>query len=154
VTASPTSPTPAQLKKALIASGFEVFRTLPEEVVLAERVRENLILDSGVRVGPLGDGRMRVRLVLRAQRADFPADEESMLFERVRKLAEPALADGFSEVSTNVNSIKDPADPERTLDTFYEVFLSREVATLEDAMPILKFALSLEKAVAQAAPKT
>jgi hypothetical protein len=50
--------------------------------------------------------------------------------------------------------VKDPADPERTLDTFYEVSLSREVATLEDAMPILKFALSLEKAVAQATPKT
>ena len=146
---APTAHTPQQLKKALVASGFEVFRTLAEEVVLAERVRENLILDSGVRVGPLGDGGIRVRLVLRGQRSDFPADEESTLFERVRTLAEPALADGFAEVSTNVNAVKDPADPERTLDTFYEVFLSREVATLEDAVPILKFALSLEKAVAQ-----
>jgi hypothetical protein len=150
----PPSTTPQQLKKALIAGGFEVFRTLSEEVVLAERVRENLILDSGVRVGPLDDGRMRVRLVLRAQRADFPSDEESDLFERVRKLAEPALADGFAEVSTNVNAVKDPADPERTLDTFYELFLAREVATLEDAMPVLKFALSLEKAVAQPPHRT
>ena len=154
MTALPTVPTPQQLKKALIASGFEVFRTLPQEVVLAERVRENLILDSGVRVGPLDDGRMRVRLVLRAQRTDFPSDEESTLFERVRTLAAPALADGFAETSTNVNAVKDPADPERTLDTFYELSLSREVATLEEAMPILKFALSLEKAVAQATPKT
>jgi hypothetical protein len=152
--ALPPALTPPQLKKALIASGFEVFRTLPEEVVLAERVRENLILDSGVRVGPLGDGSVRVRLVLRAQRADFPSDEEATLFERVRKLAEPALADGFNEVSTNVNAVKDPADPDRTLDTFYEVFLAREVATLEDAVPILKFALGLEKAVAQATPRT
>lgn len=151
---APTAPTPQQLKKALVASGFEVFRTLPEEVVLAERVRENLILDSGVRVGPLGDGSIRVRLVLRGQRSDFPSDEEAALFERVRKLAEPALADGFAEVSTNVNAVKDPADPERTLDTFYEVFLSREVATLEDAVPILKFALSLEKAVAQSSTRT
>ena len=47
---------------------------------------------SGVRVGPLGDGRVRVRLVLRGQRSDFPSDEESALFERVRRLAEPALA--------------------------------------------------------------
>ena len=145
--ASPTT-TPQQLKKALIASGFEVFRTLPEEVVLAERVRENLILDSGVRVGPLGDGRVRVRLVLRGQRSDFPSDEEATLFERVRKLAEPALANGFAEISTHVNPVTDPADPERTLDTFYEVFLAHEVATLEDAVPVLKFALGLEKAVA------
>src|SRR4051812_19837781 len=154
VTALPTSPTPQQLKKALIAGGFEVFRTLPEEVVLAERVRENLILDSGVRVGPLGDGGVRVRLVLRAQRTDFPADEDNTLFDRVRKLAEPAIAEGFAEVSTNLNAVKDPADPERTLDTFYEVFLAREVATLEDAMPVLKFALSLEKAVAQSPLRT
>lgn len=147
--ALPAPPTPQQLKKALIAGGFEVFRTLPEEVVLAERVRENLILDSGVRVGPLEDGGLRVRLVLRAQRTDFPSDEDNTLFDRVRKLAEPAIAEGFAEVSTNLNAVKDPADPERTLDTFYEVFLSREVATLEDAMPVLKFALSLEKAVAQ-----
>ena len=150
----PSALTPPQLKKALIASGFEVFRTLPEEVVLAERVRENLILDSGVRVGPLGNGGVRVRLVLRAQRADFPSDEESSLFDRVRKLAAPALADGFEEVSTNVNAVKDPADPDRTLDTFYEVFLAREVATLEDAVAVLKFALGLEKAVAQQTPRT
>jgi hypothetical protein len=142
-----TALTPQQLKKALVASGFEVFRTLAEEVVLAERVRENLILDSGVRLGPLGDGRFRVRIVLRAQKADFPSEDEAALFDRVRKLAAPALADGFAETATNVNAVKDPADATRVLDTFYEVFLSREVASVEDAVPVLKFALSLEKAV-------
>ncbi len=145
--AASSQPTPAQLKKALIAGGFEVFRTLPEEVVLAERVRENLILDSGVRLGPTPEGRLRVRVVMRAQRADFPSEEESALFDRVRKLAEPAIADGFAELSTNVNAVKDPADPSRTLDTFYELSLMREVGSVEEAVPILKFALSLEKAV-------
>jgi hypothetical protein len=142
-----TALTPLQVKKALVANGFEVFRTLSEEVVLAERVRENLILDSGVRLGPLSDGGLRVRIVLRAQKADFPSEDEAALFERVRKLAEPAVADGFAETGTNVNSVKDPADASRVLDTFYEVFLSREIATVEDAVPVLKFALSLEKAV-------
>ncbi len=142
-------PAAQQLKKALIAGGFEVFRTLREEIVLAERVRENLILDSGVRLEPLGDGRMRVRLVLRAQRTDFPGEEEPALFERVRKLAEPAIAAGFAEVATNVSAVKDPADATRTLDTFYELSLAREVASLDDALPVLKFALSLEKAVPQ-----
>ncbi|HEY8075276.1 MAG TPA: hypothetical protein VIF62_14225, partial [Labilithrix sp.] len=89
---NPSQPTPQQIKKALIAGGFEVFRTLSEEVVLAERVRENLILDSGVRLGPLENGNLRVRVVLRAQKADFPSEDEKALFERVRKLAEPALA--------------------------------------------------------------
>lgn len=141
--------TPQQLKKALVASGFEVFRTLPGEVVLAERVRENLILDSGVRVAPLEGGRFQVRVILRAQRADFPNEEESALFERVRKLAEPAISYGFTERSTAVTAVKDPADATRTLDTFYEVNLAHDVASVEEAVPILKFVLSLEKAVSQ-----
>lgn len=145
--ATAVSTSPQQLKKALQASGFEVFRTLPGEVVLAERVRENLILDSGVRVGPLDGGGVRVKVVLRAQRADFPSEDDAALFERVRKLAEPAIADGFAEVGTNVNAVMDPADPSRTLDTFYEIALTREVETVEEAVPILKFALGLEKAV-------
>lgn len=139
--------TSQQLKKVLLASGFEVFRTLSEEVVLAERVRENLILDSGVRISPMRDGHARVRLVLRAQRTDFPTEDESMLFERVRSLAEPARARGFVETATNVNAVKDPADPERTLDTFYEVSFAREALTLEEALELARFAMSLEKAV-------
>lgn len=141
------SSTPQQLKKALVASGFEVFRTLPTEVVLAERVRENLILDSGVRIGPLDGGGLQVRLVLRAQKADFPHDDESTLFDRVRKLAEPAVAKGFAEQSTGVRAVSDPGDSTRTIDTFYEIFLSHDVASVEDAVPVLKLALSLEKAV-------
>lgn len=124
-----------------------MFRTLPEEVVLAERVRENLILDSGVRVAPLADGTFQVRLVLRAQKADFPNEDEAALFARVRQLAEPAIQKGFAETSTAVTPVNDPADASRTLDTFYEVKLSQDVATLEDAVPILKFVLGLEKAV-------
>jgi hypothetical protein len=146
---SPSPHTPQQLKKALVASGFEVFRTLSGEVVLAERVRENLILDSGVRLARVDDDRFRVRIVLRAQRADFPNEGESAMFERVRKLAEPALGNGFEESCTNVNTITDPTDPSRTLDTFYEVHLAREVPSMEEAVVVLKFALSLEKAVAQ-----
>jgi hypothetical protein len=141
------SSTPQQLKKALLASGFEVFRTLPTEVVLAERVRENLILDSGVRIAPLEGGRLQVRLVLRAQKADFPNDDDASLFDRVRKLAEPAITKGFAEQSTGVRAVSDPGDATRTIDTFYEVFLSQDVASVEDAVPVLKLALSLEKAV-------
>jgi hypothetical protein len=139
--------TPQQLKKTLVANGFEVFRTLPDEVVLAERVRENLILDSGVRVAPLANGGLQVRLVLRAQKADFPSEDDDALFARARKLAEPAIQSGFAEVSTAVTAVKDPADASRTLDTFYEVNLMQEVASVDDAVAVIKFVLSLEKAV-------
>lgn len=137
----------SQLKKVLVASGFEVFRTVQQEIVLADRVRENLILDSGVRVGPSDDGRLRVRLVFRAHRADFPSEDESSLFERVRKLAAPALEKGFAEDTTAVTKVTDPSDPQRTLDTHYELFLRHEVGSLDEAVPLLKFALALEKAV-------
>ncbi|MCL2777462.1 MAG: hypothetical protein FWD73_05610 [Polyangiaceae bacterium] len=139
----------SQLKKELVASGFEIFRTLPGEVVLAERVRENLILDSGVRLGIVASG-FCVRVVLGALRADFPTEPEPMLFERVRRLAEPALASGFAEISTHVNPIRDPAYPERILDTSYEVSFTREVASFSDAVPWLQFALSLQRTVSKA----
>lgn len=141
------SVTPQQLKKALVASGFEVFRTLPEEVVLAERVRENLILDSGVRVAPRADGSFQVKVTLRAQRTDFPNDDETAMFDRARALAMPAVTKGFSEVSTSATPVTDPTDDTRVLDTFYEVVLVHDVASVEDAVPVLKFVLSLEKAV-------
>jgi len=134
---------PQQLKKSLVEAGFEVFRTRGDEVVLAERPRENLIMDSGVRLR--ASSPLQVRLVLRAQKADFPNEDEVHLFERVRKLAEKAVTDGFVEVQSTVSPVTDPGDPERTLDTFYEIVYSKDAPSLEAAMLGLRFALSLEK---------
>jgi hypothetical protein len=131
------------IKKLLVEAGFEVFRTRGEEIVLAERPRENLIMDSGVRLR-LGSS-FEVRVVLRAQKADFPNEDEPHLFERVRKLAAPAVSDGFAEVATAVTRVADPGDSERTLDTFYEITYSKAARALDDAVVELKFALGLEK---------
>ena len=46
------TPTPSDLKKTLVARGFEVYRTMGDHVILADRVRDNLIMDSGVAVRP------------------------------------------------------------------------------------------------------
>src|SRR5260221_4661156 len=89
----------SRIKKALIEAGFEVFRTRNEEIVLAERPRENLIMDSGVRLRLAAS--FEVRIVLRAQKADFPNEEEPRIFERLRKLADHALAAGFPQVCTS-----------------------------------------------------
>jgi hypothetical protein len=135
--------TPQQLKKSLVEAGFEVFRTKGDEVVLAERPRENLIMDSGVRLR--ASAPLQVRLVLRAQKADFPNEDEAHLFDRVRKLAQNALADGFAEVQATVSKVTDPGDESRTLDTFYEILYAKDVASLADALAAVKFALGLEK---------
>jgi len=133
----------ARIRRTLIEAGFEVFRTRGEEIVLAERPRENLIMDSGVRLrfGPS----LEVRIVLRAQKADFPNDDDAFLFERVRKLALPALSGGFAETGTAMTRVADPGDAERTLDTFYEITYAKPAKSLEDALVELKFAMSIEK---------
>jgi hypothetical protein len=133
----------ARIRRSLIDAGFEVFRTRGDEIVLAERPRENLIMDSGVRlrVGAL----FEVRVVLRAQRADYPNDEEAALFERVRKLGARALAAGFAEMVTAATRVTDPGDDNRTLDTFYEITYTKTAPALPEAIDELKFALSLDK---------
>lgn len=136
----------SRIKKALLDAGFEVFRTRGDEIVLAERPRENLIMDSGVRLrlAP-GNESLEVRIVLRAQKADFPNEDDSHLFERVRKLAAPALTGGFAEIATAVTKVADPGDAERTLDTFYEITFAKPAPRLDAALVELKFALGLEK---------
>jgi len=137
--------TPQQLKKALVAAGFEVFRTLGDDVVLADRVRENLIMDSGVR---LRSGEpLQVKVILRAQRVDFPTEDEAGLFARVRAYGKDIVSNGFTEVAASATKVTDPADAERTLDTFYEVTFAKDVGDIEAALPELKLAMALDKAV-------
>ena len=131
------------VRQLLVDAGFEIFRARGDEISLAERPRENLIMDSGVRLG-LGP-RWEVRLVLRAQKTDFPAEEESSLFARVRTLGLTALANGYREVDARVSIIDDPGGSDRTLDTLYEIIYAKEVAGIEEAVPELRKALATEK---------
>jgi hypothetical protein len=135
--------TASNLKRALVDAGFEVFRTRGEEIVLAERPRENLIMDSGVRL--IAREPLEVHVVLRAQKADFPNEDDAHLFGRVRTLAATILAHGFTEKATAQSRVHDPGDPTRTLEVFYEITFSKTTPALDDALDTLKFALALEK---------
>jgi hypothetical protein len=112
--------------------------------VLAERPRDNLILDSGVRLR-VGEP-LQISVVFRAQKADFPNDDEAQLFERVRKLAARALPPGaFAEVDASVNRVEDPGDAQRTLDVFYEITFCKSAGALDEALADVKHAMSIEK---------
>jgi hypothetical protein len=137
--------TAATVKRALVDAGFEVFRTRGDEIALAERPRENLIMDSGVRLR-VGDP-FEVRIVLRAQKADFPNEEEAQLFDRVRRFASASLPAGFGEISATVTRMTDPGDTDRVLDTFYEITFAKSASALPEALIELKAALAIEKRV-------
>jgi hypothetical protein len=143
-------PSLAEIRKALVAAGFELYRTRGDEVQVADRVRDNLIMDSGVSVR-LKDG-LFVKVLVRAQRSDFPSDGAVTLFERARALGAVALSRGYVEAATLTSPMHDPADPSRTLDTWYEVAFEKPVATVEEAMLEVGFALKVEKTARSPVP--
>lgn len=139
------TPTPADLKKTLVARGFEVYRTLADQVVLADRVRDNLIMDSGVAARP--GSVLAVRFVVRSQATDFPSGVADEFYERARVCAAEAIARGYVEVGVAAVPVHDPGDPTSTLDTWYEVSFERPVASEDELEQELRYALALEKTV-------
>ncbi len=145
------SPTPIELKKTLVARGFEVYRTLGDQVILADRVRDNLIMDSGV-AAKLGDA-LGVRFVVRAQASDFPSDNPDDLYARARECATPALDRGYAEVGVAAVPVRDPGDASSTLDTWYEVSFERVVGNEDELEQELRYALGLEKTASNERPR-
>ena len=136
-------PTPAEMKRAPIQAGFEVYATRGDVVHLAERVRENLIMDAGIFVKSASP---TVGFIVRAQRSDFPNEPEEQLLDRARLLGRAALDRGYEEVKTAVREVRDPGDGARTLDTWCEVSFEKAVGDLAGVMDEVRFALSFEKA--------
>jgi hypothetical protein len=135
-------PTVAEIKQALAREGFVVYRTRPDAVHLAERVRENLIMDAGVAVVAQPPA---VRLVFRAEASSFPGAGESDLYDRARQLAAPARERGYSEIEARSSRVEDPSDESRTLTMRYEVVLERPVDGVDEAMDEVRFALGVPR---------
>lgn len=146
-------PSIQELKRTLVAAGLEIYRTRPDAVHLAERPRDNQILDAGISVRPAGDDALEVRVVMRAQRSDFPRDPVEALFERVRELAaDDILGRGFSEIEAREQRMPDPGDKSKTLDTWYELVFARTFPDVESAIADIKRVLPLDKYVKGAPP--
>lgn len=134
---------PRELKQVLVTEGFQVFRVLGSHVVLADRVRENLIMDSGV-VAVCGE-RHAARYVVRAQAADHPNETEEQLFDRARRVGAAGLESGYAEVETAVVPVADPVESQRTLDTWYEVTFEKSGLDLAELVAELRRLLSFAK---------
>lgn len=133
-----------EVKEALLAAGFELYRTRGQEVCLADRVRDNLIMESGVSV-VCREPDLAVRLVVRAQRTDFPTETAANLFDRARSMAASAERRGFREISTMTTPVQDPVDGSRTLDTWYEVVFEKQLRGIEEAIVEVRAVIPLDK---------
>ena len=135
--------TPIELKKLLTSQGFEVYRSLGSRVHLAERVRNNLLMDSNVSVSC--EQGLSVRLVVRSQSSDFPGETDEQLLARARAQAADATTRGYVEVDSAMAPIHDPGDRSRKLDTWYEVSVELAVSDLDQMVSEVRYALALDK---------
>ncbi|MDB4932147.1 MAG: hypothetical protein JWM10_4631 [Myxococcaceae bacterium] len=132
-----------ELKRALVATGLEVFRVRGNEVHLAER--QNLHLMEA-RVQVAGGGSPAVTVVLHAQRSDAPKMDPASLLDVVRERAAGLRSDGYEEVDARpreICSVNDGA----VLDVWYEVTLRRGVSSLDEAVSEAQRVISVERYV-------
>jgi hypothetical protein len=134
-----------ELKKALQLEGFQVYRTLDAEVRLAERVRENLILDSGVSV--TSSEKPAVRVVFRAEKHLFMGLDDTELFARASALAADAVQSGFVKVGQKSVAMTDPNEEAIVLDTVFEVSFEKQVETVAEAADVCRMLLKLPRSV-------
>jgi hypothetical protein len=144
--------TPRELKQELVAAGFQVYRSESTQLQLAVRVRENLIMDSGVWVifnpeQPLGqsDTQFGVRCVFRSQQSDHSADGDDEAFARARELAQALEPTGYIERETRVVTVENPSSPGQVLDTWREVVVEKLALGWEELVAELKAALHMTK---------
>jgi len=136
---------PKRIKESLVQAGIEVFRTRPDEIHIAERVRSH-IMDSGVRLQFADAGAFEVRFTARTEASDYPNVASNDLLQRVREVVgDVATSQGFAEVSAASVDVKDPSDQARTLDVWHEVAYTKHAADLDDAVRLVQWALTVDR---------
>ena len=136
---------PKRIKESLVQAGIEVFRTRPDEIHIAERVRSH-IMDSGVRLHFASEGAFEVRFTARTEASVYPNVASRDLFQRVREVVgDVATAQGFAEVSAASVDVKDPSDQARTLDVWHEIAYTKHTADLDDAVRLVQWVLTVDR---------
>jgi len=132
------------LRKALVGAGLEVFRVRGDEVHLAERQNMHL-MEAGVRVR--AGSSAAVTIVVRAQRNDAPALSPEGLFDVVRAKTHALRDAGYAETEAVAREIRSVSDASQLLDVWYEVTLTRAVASLDEAVEEARRAMAAERYV-------
>jgi len=122
----------AELKKHLKNLGFEIYRTVDGQVTLAERVRDNLIMDSGIAVGPVGaygeqPEQLTLSVTLRAQASHFPGASADQVQKEAMALAQGLFERGYVQAEFGGRAMLDPGDAEVVLDTSHELRVTRVI---------------------------
>jgi hypothetical protein len=134
----------AEIKRALQKAGFEVFQIRGDVVHVAERPRENLIMDSAIRIVAT---RAAVGFIVRAPRSEFPDESDDELFARARASAGKAIDRGYREIAAYITRVPAPGHPETTLDTWCEVSFEKAAQDIDSAVDEVRFACTLERAL-------
>jgi hypothetical protein len=134
-------PNVRDIKEALQAQGLEVYLSKGEAVHIAERPRENLIMDSGVRLYT----DLRVGFYARTEESRFPGEESSQLHQRIRSQLVHAEEQGFIEQRQFVTKIEAPGDATKVLDRWFEIFYERPTDSLQEAIRWVKTAIKFDK---------
>lgn len=146
----------AELKKKLRAEGFEIYRTREGYVELAERVRDNLILDSGIAVGwtssaddsnqAAAEPAPLVRVTVRAQASHFPGYPPDAVAAQAENLALPFQELGYTAEQPRTLDLHDPSRPEHVLDRSHEVLLQKTLADVQELVPEIRALFALRRA--------
>lgn len=134
------APPAGELKRMLRSEGFEIYRTSPGKILLAERVRDNLIMDSGVAI--VSKAGFEVQVTVRAQASHFPGASAESMRQRAGELAHSFEQRGYECGEVAESQVPDPSNPGRSLDTSFEIALHRRFDQLEDVFRELKAALA------------
>lgn len=140
-------PTAEQLARQLRESQIEILSVGDARVRVAERVRHH-VMDAAVEVLCAGE-QTEIRVAARAQRSDHPESVTAdSLFEAVRSsIGASLLSLGFVEALAQIVEVPDPSDPERPLDTWYEVTYAA-VVPMSDCPATVRRVLLIERYLA------
>jgi hypothetical protein len=132
----------AETKRALRDAGFQAYDVRDGFISLAERVRDNLILYSGIAVQATPP---TLRVTLRAQSTHFPGQSQDRVRAHAEDLAREFERRGFVIIGSSKTEVTDPSYAERTLDIVHSVLVERQCDDWAEVMAEVRAAFLLPR---------